>query len=241
MSYLLAEVCWPDVAAYLENDDRIILPVGSTEQHGRHLPLGTDAMVPAELARRLGERTGVLAAPVLPYGMSLHHLGFPGSVSLRPETLAHVAEDILRSLYRHGFRRIFLLNGHGGNGASLQIALANVMGDLPDLAVKMRHWWREPALSQLLQKAVGVPGARHADVGETAPMMALYPDLVQLERAQYSPDTGPVEVLTEHVFRQRFPHGVIGADPRLASAELGEQMLALVVDLYADQLASWRE
>ena len=112
MSYLLAEMGWPDVAAYLESDDRIILPIGSTEQHGRHLPLSTDILVPTELARHLGERTGVLVAPPLPYGMSLHHLGFPGSLSLRPETLAHVLEDLLRSLYCHGFRRVFVLNGH---------------------------------------------------------------------------------------------------------------------------------
>ena len=128
MLYLLAEIGWPDVAVYLEGDDRIILPIGSTEQHGRHLPLGTDTMVPTALAHRLGERTGVLVAPTVTYGMSLHHLGFPGSVSLRPETLTHVLEDILRSLHRHGFRRVFVLNGHGGNVAPLRMALANVMG-----------------------------------------------------------------------------------------------------------------
>ena len=239
MSYLLAEIGWPDVAAYLESDDRIILPVGSTEQHGRHLPLSTDMLMPMELARRLGERTGVLVAPPLPYGMSLHHLGFPGSISLRPETLAHVLEDILRSLYRHGFRRVLVLNGHGGNVASLQVALANVMSDLPDLEVKPRHWWHEAAVSELLQATIGVAHAGHADAGETAPILALRPDLVRLERVQHSPDDGPIEVLTEEVFRQRFPHGVIGADPRLASAELGEQMLAALTDLYAAQLESW--
>jgi creatinine amidohydrolase len=239
MSYLLAEIGWPDVAAYLESDDRVILPVGSTEQHGRHLPLSTDALVPTELARRLGKRTGVLVAPLLPYGMSLHHLGFPGSLSLRPETLAQVLEDLLRSLYRHGFRRVFVLNGHGGNTASLQVALVNVTSDLPDLAVKLRQWWREPAVSELLQDAIGVTRPRHADAGETAPVLALRPDLVRLERAQHSPDDEPIEMLTEQVFRQRFPHGVIGADPRLASAEMGDQMLAALVDLYVTQLTDW--
>jgi creatinine amidohydrolase len=239
MSHLLAEVSWPDVAAYLKSDDRVILPTGSTEQHGRHLPLSTDALAPTELAHRLGERTGVLVAPTLPYGMSLHHLGFPGSLSLRPETLAHVLQDLLHSLYHHGFRRVFVLNGHGGNTASLRMALANVMGDLPDLAVKLRHWWREPVVSNLLQDAIGVPGVRHADAGETAPILALRPDLVRLERAQHTLDDEPIEVLTEQVFRQRFPHGVIGADPHLASAELGEQMLATVVNVYAAQLMDW--
>jgi creatinine amidohydrolase len=239
MSHLLTEMGWPDVEAYLESDDRIILPVGSTEQHGRHLPLSTDTLVPTELARRLGERSGVVVAPPLPYGMSLHHLGFPGSLSLRPETLAHVLRDLLCSIYRHGFRRVFLLNGHGGNTASLQVALANVMGDLPDLAVKLRQWWREPIVGELLQAAIGVSHPGHADAGETASVLALRPDLVRLERAQHSLDDEPIEILTEHVFQQRFPHGVIGADPRLASAEVGEQMLAAVVDLYVMQLADW--
>ncbi len=239
MSHLLAEMGWPDVAAYLTQDDRIILPIGSTEQHGRHLPLGTDTLVPLELARRLAERTGVLVAPPLPYGMSLHHLGFPGSLSLRPETLAHVLQDLLRSLYRHGFRRVFLLNGHGGNVAPVQVALANLMTDLPDLAAKVRHWWREPAVNDLLQAALDLPGVGHADASETAPLLALRPDLVQLERAQFTPDDAPVEFLTEQVFRQRFPHGVIGADPRLASVELGQRMLQTLVKLYAVQLEVW--
>lgn len=241
MSSLLAESSWPDVAAYLESDDRIILPIGSTEQHGRHLPLSTDTLVPTELARRLGEQTGVLVVPSLPYGMSLHHLGFPGSLSLRPGTLTHVLEDILRSLYHHGFRRVFLLNGHGGNIAPMQVALTNVMGDLADLAVRVRHWWREPIVDELLQATIGVPGVAHADAGETAPVLAIRPNLVRLDRAQHSPDAESVEILTEHVFRQHFPHGVIGADPRLATAELGEQMLAALTDLYALQLAEWRE
>lgn len=239
MSYLLAEIGWPDVAAYLERDDRIVLPIGSTEQHGRHLPLGADTLLPVELACRLGERTGVLVAPPLPYGMSLHHLGFPGSLSLRPETLAHVLEDIWRSLYRHGFRRVFLLNGHGGNVAACQVALVNVTVDLPDLMVRLRHWWREPVVDRLLQAAIGAPGVGHADAGETSPLLALRPDLVRLERAQFTPDDAPIELLTEQVFRQRFPHGVIGADPRLASAEAGEQVLAALTDLYAAQLVDW--
>ncbi|MFZ5916126.1 MAG: creatininase family protein [Chloroflexota bacterium] len=239
MAHLLAEMGWPDVAAYLEQDDRIILPTGSTEQHGRHLPLGTDTFIPQELACRLSEQVGVLVAPAVAYGMSLHHLGFPGSLSLRPETLARVVEDILRSLYRHGFRRVLVLNGHGGNVASLQMAVVNVSTELADVSIRLRHWWREPLVDEVLKAAIGVAGAGHADAGETAPMLALRPDVVHLERAQHSPDAAPVELLTELVFRQHFPHGVIGADPRLASAELGARMLAALTESYVAQLNAW--
>jgi creatinine amidohydrolase/Fe(II)-dependent formamide hydrolase-like protein len=189
--------------------------------------------------RELGVRTifNILGPLTNPAGASVQLLGVYDPALT--ETLAHVLEDLLHSLYRHGFRRVFIINGHGGNTASLQMALANVLHKVPDLAVKVRHWWRDPAMSELLQAATGTPYPRHADAGETAPVLTLRPDLVRLERAQHSPDNEPLEALTEQVFRQRFPHGVIGTDPRLASAELGEQMLALVADLYTTQLEDW--
>jgi len=240
MAHLLAELGWPDIAAYLENDDRIILPIGSTEQHGRHLPLDSDVQVPTELARRLSDRTGVLVTPTVPFGMSVHHLGFPGSLSLRPETLIQVMEDLLRSLYRGCFRRIVILNGHGGNVASIELAQFTVMTDLPLLEVRVRNWWTEPVVCDLLQKTLGTSRIGHADAAETSPLLALRPDRVRLERAQYNADDAPIEALTEHVFRDRFPYGVIGKDPHLASAELGEQLLSAVTDKYAQQLVDWR-
>jgi len=117
MAHLLEECGWLDVQEYLQHDDRLILVIGSTEQHGRHLVLGTDVWQAWEIAARLSERSGVLLAPPVSYGMSLHHLGFPGTLSLRPQTLSSVVADLLESAYEHGFRRILLLNGHGGNDA----------------------------------------------------------------------------------------------------------------------------
>ena len=110
MAYLLAELSWPEVAEYVQRDDRLILVVGSTEQHGRHLTFATDVWTPWEIAQRVSETTGVLLAPPLNYGMSLHHLGFPGTLSLRPRTLSAVVVDLLESAYEHGFRRILVLN-----------------------------------------------------------------------------------------------------------------------------------
>ena len=239
MAHLLAEIGWPDVAAYLKNDDRIILPVGSTEQHGRHLPFNCDVLVPTEMAHRLSDRTGVLVAPTVPFGMSLHHLGFPGSMSLRPETLMQVLEDLLLSLHRGGFRRIFLLNGHGGNRSSIQLAQFTVMTDLPELQIKFRNWWTEPPIVDLFRKAMGTSQVGHADAVEASPVLAIRPETVRLERAQFSPLDAPIEALTEQVFRERFPHGVFGLDPRLASAEFGEEILSTVTELYAPQLVEW--
>jgi len=238
MAHLLEELGWPDVADYLRRDDRLILVVGSCEQHGRHLTFATDVWSPWEIALRLSERTGVLLAPPLNYGMSLHHLGFPGSLSLRPATLSSVIADLLESAYEHGFRHILLLNGHGGNTAPIRVALAEVLHELHGLEVRASSWWSEPEVAAVFDEAFGAKPA-HADAGETSVVLALRPDVVRMDRAAYSPDAPPYAFLTRQVFLEHFPHGVIGADPNRAVAEVGERALAAAVELYAQALDAW--
>ena len=126
---LIAEMSWEQVKEYLAQDDRIILPLGSTEEHGRHLGLGTDSIEAEAIALGIGAATNVAVAPTLNYGMALSQIGFPGTVSLKPTTLIAVLEDIFRSLYRYGFRRVFIVNGHGGNTASMMSAVQLVTQD----------------------------------------------------------------------------------------------------------------
>jgi creatinine amidohydrolase len=239
MALLLEEIGWPDVAEYLERDDRLILVVGSTEQHGRHMTFASDVWVPWEIAVRLSTRTGVLLAPPLNYGMSLHHLGFPGSLSLRPHTLASVIVDLLESAYEHGFLRILILNGHGGNIASIQVALAETLNDLPGLDARLASWWHLPTVEAIFEEAFPGESGSHADSGETSMILALRPDLVHLDRAEFSPDLPEYGFLTRKVFSEHFPHGVIGADPRRASAEVGQRVLTAAVDAYEKLLRSW--
>ncbi len=239
MALLLQELCWPDVEAYLQRDDRLILVVGSTEQHGRHLVFGSDVFQPWEIARRLSERTGVLLAPPLNYGMSLHHLGFPGSLSLRPQTLADIIMDLLESAYEHGFRRILLLNGHGGNVAAIQMALQGALHELHGMEVRLSSWWREPEVQAIFAEAFPEGSPAHADGGETSVVMAIRPDVVRLDRAAHSPDAPRGRFLTRQVFVEDYPHGVIGGDPREASAEVGEQVLSTAVQVYERILQAW--
>jgi creatinine amidohydrolase len=239
MTLLLQTLTWPDIEQYLERDDRLILVAGSTEQHGRHLPFASDVLVPWEIGRRLSERCGVLLAPPLNYGMSLHHLGFPGSLSLRPSTLAAVLQDLLESAYEHGFRHVLLLNGHGGNTAALQTALAEVLYELPDLEVRLGSWWTEPTVKAVLGAAFGDEPAGHSDAGETSVVLAVRPGDVHLERAQHSPGAPSVSFLTREAFLRHYPHGVIGADPKRASAPVGEQVLAAAVEAYERVLEEW--
>jgi creatinine amidohydrolase len=236
----LEELGWPDVQAYLQRDDRLILVVGSTEQHGRHMTFASDVWQPWEIARRLSDRTGVLLAPPLNYGMSLHHLGFPGSLSLRPHTLSSVIVDLLESAYEHGFRHILLLNGHGGNIASIQVALSEALHELHGLEVRLENWWQIPQVKEILDAAFpDLPGG-HADAGETSVVMAIRPDVIRLDRAAHSPEAPLPSFLSRQVFLENFPHGVIGGDPRLASAGVGERVLAAAVETYQALLQSWK-
>jgi creatinine amidohydrolase len=239
MALLLEELGWPDVVEYLRRDDRLILVVGSTEQHGRHMAFASDVWQPWEIARQVSDRTGVLLAPPVNYGMSLHHLGFPGSLSLRPNTLSSVIMDLLESAYEHGFRRILILNGHGGNIPSIQVALAEVLHELNGLQVRLGSWWQEPAVRAVFDAAFPGKPSGHADTGETSLVMAIRPDAVHLDRAAFSPDSPPPGFLTKQVFLEHFPHGVIGGDPRHASADVGRRALAAAVQVYEQILREW--
>lgn len=239
MPRLLEELGWPDVEEYLRTDDRLILVVGSTEQHGRHMTFASDVWQPWAIALRLSERTGVLVAPPINYGMSLHHLGFPGSLSLRPDTLSQVVMDLLDSAYQHGFRRVLVLNGHGGNIAALGVALAEVLNELHGLDVRVRQWWHEPEVKTVLAEAFPGQPMAHADQGETSLVLAIRPDVVHLDRAEHSPDAPRVPFLTRYNFLEHYPHGVIGGDPRQASAEVGERVLEAAVTAYEALLRDW--
>lgn len=114
-SVWIQELTWQEVQQYLQGDDIAIVPIGSTEQHGPAGTLGVDSYVAIGLAEDAAKRAGVLVAPPLWYGESSHHLGLPGTISLRAETLLAVTKDICRSLARHGFRKLILLNGHKGS------------------------------------------------------------------------------------------------------------------------------
>ena len=145
------DLVWSDeVEAYLGRSTGIIIPIGSTEQHGPNGFIGTDALCPEIVAGGVAEEIEVMVAPTIAVGMAQHHLAFAGSMTLRPSTLIAVLVDQINSLTMHGFDRIFLLNGHGGNIATVSAAFSEVYAQSSlqpspanqrSVRCQLKNWW----------------------------------------------------------------------------------------------------
>ena len=146
----LEDLNWMDVERYLQQENRLILVTGSTEQHG-YLSLLTDMKIPLALADAVSQATGVLVAPPLNFGVSPYFLAYPGTLSLRASTLCSAVEDIVRSAYGHGFRRILVVNGHGGNSPA-RSHLQEVNNTLPDLRLNWYDWWLSSSVDVVAMK-----------------------------------------------------------------------------------------
>ncbi|MBA3531114.1 MAG: creatininase family protein [Ardenticatenales bacterium] len=228
----LADLSWPDVEEYLTRDDRLLLVTGATEQHGRHLPVGTDNIIPFTLAERLSTRTGIPIAPVMNYGASEAHMAFPGTFSLSTETLQAVYLDLIQSSYRQGWRRLFIMNGHGGNIAAWSWAATVATKVKKDLKLYLSHWWTEARVRDFMREAVG-RNEGHAGLEETAMMMAARPYLVRLNEAQGHADISEdIWTHSAEEVRQLIPLGAIGENPAQATTDLGEQLVEHLVREY---------
>ncbi len=146
----LEELNWMDVESYLAEEDRIILVLGATEQHG-YLSLLTDVKIPQALADAASASTGVLIAPPLNFGVSPYFATYPGTISLRTSTFLAVVEDIVRSLYGVGFRRIFIMNGHGGN-SGVRTRLTELANEMDGLKFVWYSWWESHSIEAIAMK-----------------------------------------------------------------------------------------
>jgi creatinine amidohydrolase len=185
----LPHMTWPEVRDLLTRTDMVIVPVGSMEQHGLHLPMGTDTINGLERAKLVAQRTDVLVAPVLYPGNSPYHMEFPGTITLSAETIQRVYFEAIQSLIAHGFRRVLLLNSHGGNQTITRYIADRINQETAGIAVELGEAaapfrTREPAEG-------GRTFDRHGGVSETAAGLYLMPTLVQLERAEPATLTMP--------------------------------------------------
>jgi creatinine amidohydrolase len=177
----IEEMNWMDVEAYLKHDDRMMLVAGSCEQHA-YLSLLADVKIPLALADAASKQSGVLVAPPMNFGSSPYFLSYPGTISLRLSTLLDVGEDILRSVYGQGFKRVLVLNGHGGNNG-LKLRLAEIANQLPGLQVQWYAWWTAHSVEQAALQHGIKPG--HANWLEAFPFTVVS-DLPENEKTPYS-------------------------------------------------------
>lgn len=259
---ILQEMTWTDVRDYLATNDMVIIPLGSTEQHGPHMPLGTDFYEAIEMSNQISARTGVVVAPVVLAGYSEYHSGFSGTLSLKPETMEQALFETAEMLMKYGFRRFLFFNYHGGN----RIVETNVI-----------HRINQTTEAIAVAIGAGAPFQRegadeffdeHAGVSETSMMLYLKPELVRMERAEkpkinftpkmkelltlgqkYQPLMGifwssiavPVETKKGGASHEISSNGIWSfSDPKEATKEKGERKVKRIVDQAVEFIEAWK-
>lgn len=144
------DISWFDIEKYLQNDDRLMIILGSCEQHG-YLSLATDSKIPMALADAASQQSGVLIAPAVNFGISPYFMDYPGTLSLRSSTFLDIVEDLVRSAYQHGFQRVLILNGHGGNDPA-RARLYEVANSCPQLQLAWYSWWQSRSVESVAVK-----------------------------------------------------------------------------------------
>lgn len=229
---------WPEIEGYLERRADILIPLGATEQHGPFGLIGTDSLCAEGVANAAGQRVGILVAPVLSVGMSLHHLAFPGSMSLQPCTMIAVLRDWADSLARHGFRRLHFVNGHGGNIATSHAAFSEIHERHPDMRCRLTNWYELPGVQAHVKEQLGDKDGAHAAPSELSLSWALHPQH-QRQTAPQEPAPLIMGFCGAEDFRARFPDGRVGADQHLASVALGELLLEAAVEDLVQAHEGW--
>ena len=241
---LLAMSTWPEVEARLARSRTIVVPLGSIEQHGPTGLLGTDALCPQIIAEHAHEAGDLLIGPAFMVGMAQHHLAFPGTITLRPSTLIAAVADWTASLSRHGFDRIYWLNGHGGNVATVQAAFAEIYAEAslhgrpPGVALKLRNWWELPGVFKLCSRLFPQGHGGHATPSEISVTQFGYPGAVK--RADYAPRVAPSGAVRDALdFRARHPDGRMGSDPALATPEAGGEIVRFAAEALIRDVAEF--
>jgi len=223
---------WPLIGDYLKAKTSIILPIGSTEQHGPSGLLGTDFLTPDAIALEVGKKTETLVAPTLPFGNAQHHMAFKGTISLRTETYIKALKDIFLSLSHHGFTHVFIINGHGGNIAPVTSALTSLYGDrtygiIPASPLKgdLHNWWAGPQIQKLVKERIGDKEGMHATVSEVALTEFLFKEPIFNHPLGKAKDATSFSDFSDaNDYRKNFPDGRIGCNLSPSTPELGKDI-----------------
>lgn len=234
---------WKEIQQMPDKENVIIIqPVGAIEQHGPHLPIAVDSAISlgvlGKALEQLPEEIPAYALPCLYYGKSNEHSGFPGTISLSAETLLSVIKEVALSIYRSGFRKLVLMNSHGGQPQIMEIAARDLHQEHPDLSVFPLFTWRVPHTASDLLTAKEREYGIHAGDAETSIMLSLLPEQVQMEQAvkeypQGLPENSLLDMEGKLPFawltKELSTSGVMG-DATVATKEKGDRILQSVAD-----------
>lgn len=230
---------WPEVATYLDRAEGIILPVGSTEQHGPMGLIGTDALCATVIAERAASACGAVVAPTLALTPAPFNTAFPGTISISQETFRALVGEVLDNLTRQGFRRIYVLNAHGANLDPLRAELAA----RPGLVARLRSWWDFEPVNRLRHDHYGDWEGMHATPSEVAITMAAHRTPPVPPEALVPPRKLDADYIRAHsgdrhgppdAHRRDFPDGRVGSHSALARPEHGHALLAAAGQAVAD-------
>jgi creatinine amidohydrolase len=251
MKHLLGEMTWPEVKELVLPGTVVVVPVGAIEQHGPHLPLDTDARCAEAVAHRAAEAAGdvtVIVAPLQSYALSGHHMEFAGTMALTSHTFLAAITELTMSLVRHGFDKIFWLNGHGGNAAALTVAARDVRNQTRVCVAVASYWDLAKDEIKAIRES-GVGGIAHACEMETSLLMYLRPDLVRAEQIKKNIPKWRTpwfamdliqgrKVMLGHQVVDFSRSGVFG-DPTLATSDKGRRFLDAVSRATGEFLADF--
>ena len=253
MKYRYEEFTWPEIRQAVADQRVAVLPVGTIEQHGPHLPLSTDVVTCTEMSRRAVERIPQEAVllPSVFYAFNEHHLDFPGTIAIEGNTFVQYVTDIGRSLAHHGFRKILLVNGHGSNVPFLDVAARNITNQTPSICA-MVPWWNlvpKPLFEKLRESEVP-GGMAHGCELETSVLLYLRGDLVQMDKAEKDINFQKSEhfywdlqfgspVFFQEWFSRYSKTGTVG-DPTKATKEKGEKFVKAVVERMVTLIGEFR-
>ncbi|MFL5760968.1 MAG: creatininase family protein [Thermomicrobiales bacterium] len=239
---MLADLSWPEVRDIKDKVELVLLPIGSIEQHGPNLSLRMDSSSAFEFCRHASARMAprVLVAPAIPWGVSLHHMHFPGTMTLAPDTFVQVIVELIDSLFNHGFERFLIVNGHGGNIAAMDLATVRAKTELEVPFVGACTYFRfldAEALTQYEQTSIN----GHACEIETSVAMHLVPEIVKHDALALGEltdlatglrgDMHKYGVSVPYYFEDYTSNGALG-DARLASPEFGRDLVEAGLDRF---------
>lgn len=235
-----ASASWEDVAAATAEGLIAVLPVGAVEQHGAHLPLLTDTVLASGVARRVAEGCDALLLPAIAYGDAWTAEDWAGTLSLSPETLRRTVEDIGRGLQRMGAKGLITVNGHFGNREPINLS-ARALSEAGFPVLHLDYPRLEALAAELMDSEPAGPGFYHADEVETSMMLALAPGTVRMERAAPEYPAFPELFGSEPMKLSAFNKSGVFGDPRLATAQKGEQLIGGIAAESLRLIGIWRQ